>query len=147
MSDSWISYVGLRVTNLERSLGFYTQLFDLEEITRGESDDSKWVLLRDRRSGQRLELYWYSPESPSATPYLAGHGLDHIGVRVRDAREMQERLKKLGIEPSTSGLPPGVDLFVTPRFRLFHVKDPDGNLLELYDHPDEDWDGPIPSHF
>lgn len=147
MSDSWVSYVGVRVKDLAKSVEFYTELFDLEEITRGASDDSRWVMLRDRRSGQRLELYSYSPESPNAPPYEEGHGFDHIGVRVRDAREMLERLKRQGIEPSTRGLPLGEDLLVTPRFRLFHVRDPDGNLLELYDHPGEPWDGPIPNHY
>jgi len=34
MSDLWIGDVGIRVTNLERSIEFYTKVFDLEEIDR-----------------------------------------------------------------------------------------------------------------
>ncbi len=60
--NAYLSYVGIRVTNLEKSLKFYEGLFGLEEVTRG--DNSKFgmgvfVLLRDRKSGQKLELNWY----------------------------------------------------------------------------------------
>ena len=51
MSDLWIGDVGIRVTNMERSIEFYTKVFDVEEIDRGGDDEGKYVLLRDRRSG------------------------------------------------------------------------------------------------
>ena len=39
MSDLWLGDVGIRVTNLERSIDFYTKVFDLEEIDRGGDED------------------------------------------------------------------------------------------------------------
>ncbi len=39
MSDLWLGDVGIRVTNLERSIDFYTEVFDLEEIDRGGDED------------------------------------------------------------------------------------------------------------
>jgi len=83
MSDLWIGDVGIRVTNLERSIEFYTKVFDLEEIDRGGDDEGKYVLLRDRRSGQRVELNWYAERSPFWTPYVPGEALDHFEVRVK----------------------------------------------------------------
>ena len=39
MSDLWIGDVGIRVTNLEKSIDFYTKVFDLEQIDRGGDDE------------------------------------------------------------------------------------------------------------
>src|SRR5712691_8313882 len=55
----YLGYIGIRVKDLERSLKFYQGIFGLEEVARG--DNSKFgagifVLLRDRKSGMKLEL-------------------------------------------------------------------------------------------
>lgn len=135
MAEAWISYFGIRVTNLERSIEFYTRLLDLEVISRGGSSDSEAVQLRDRHSGQRLELNWYAPGSPYARPYVPGEGLDHIGIQVRDLLATRDRLKELGIEVATRELPSDREMWVTPEFRVLFIKDPDGNFLELFDVP------------
>src|SRR3989442_15856620 len=96
MSDLWIGDVGIRVTGLERSIEFYSKVFDLEEIDRGGDDEGKYVLFRDRRSGQRLELNWYAERSPFWTPYVSGEALDHFEVRVKSVPETLDRLKKFG---------------------------------------------------
>ena len=31
--------------------------------------------------------------------------------------------------------------------RIAYIPDPDGNLICLYDHPEEKWDDPIPDHY
>ena len=148
MAELWINYFGIRVTNLERSEEFYTKLFDLVELKRVRHDGGAYVLFKDRRSGQRLELNWYAPGSTFDTPYSPGDGWDHNGVRVRSVPEQIERLKKLGIEPATRELPSDEDVWVLDNgHRVVYVKDPDGNFLELYDHPEEPWDGPIPEHY
>jgi hypothetical protein len=28
-----------------------------------------------------------------------------------------------------------------------YIQDPDGDFLCLYDHPEEEWEGPIPDHY
>ena len=104
MSDLWIGDVGIRVTNMERSIEFYTKVFDLEEIDRGGDDEGKYVLLRDRRSGQQVELNWYAERSPFWAPYFPGEALDHFEVRVKDVPETLQRLKKLGVLPATRKL-------------------------------------------
>jgi catechol 2,3-dioxygenase-like lactoylglutathione lyase family enzyme len=148
MAGLWISYFGIRVTNLERSEEFYTKLFDLAELKRVRHEGGAYVLFKDRRSGQRLELNWYAPGSPFATPYSPGDGWDHLGVRVRSVPEEIERLKKLGIEPATRELASDEDVWVLENgHRIVYIKDPDGNFLELYDHPEESWEGPIPDHY
>jgi catechol 2,3-dioxygenase-like lactoylglutathione lyase family enzyme len=170
MADAWLGDFGLRVTNLERSIAFYRQFLDIEELNRVVGTESGYVLLRDRRSGQRMELNWYSEESPFAVPYSVGEGIDHLEIRVRSVPEMLERCKSLGIPIATRKLwdRERVALKFTDddelkiemekevwssapehpyRFNLFYIQDPDGIFLCMYDHPDEPWEGPLPDHY
>lgn len=166
MGDTWLCDTGIRVTNLERSLAFYHALLDLVELKRAQDGDSAYVLLRDRRSGQRLELNWYAESSPFYTPFVAGEGLDHIEVRCRNVPEVLARLRPLGVVPLNRTLwvnraaveamrrrPSDAavldqDVWVSSNgHTIAYVPDPDGNLVCLYDHPEEDFDGPIPDHY
>ncbi len=152
----WISYFGIRVTDLDRSIGFYTNVFDLIEIARGgNGTDRTFVLFKDRMSGQRIELNWYGESSEFAAPYVPGEGLDHIGVRVKSLAETLKRLRGLGILPATrelgaldeKGRPITDDVWVTSNgHNIAFIKDPDGNFIELYDHPEESW-GSIPDGY
>lgn len=158
--------VGIRVTDLRRSIEFYTELLDLEELARTEDSDSAYVLFRDRRSGQRLELNWYADDSPFWTPYHPGEGLDHFEIRVKSVPEILQRLAPRGIVPATRKLwsnGPVLDrLRADPTWtrkleedvwvsrtghRITYIQDPDVLFLCLYDHPEEPWDGSIPDHY
>jgi catechol 2,3-dioxygenase-like lactoylglutathione lyase family enzyme len=166
MPDSWIGDFGIRVTNLKKSLEFYTTILDLVELRRVEDEDSAYVLLKDRRSGQRIELNWYAEKSPFYAPYVPGEGLDHIEVRVKSVPEFLEWLRGIGVLPVTKKLwvnspvvqklrsdPktatwPDLDVWTTSTgHRVAYISDPDGNMIALYDHPEESWDGPIPDHY
>lgn len=123
----YLSYVGIRVTDLERSLEFYRELLGLEEVARG--DNSKFgmgvfVLLRDRRSGMKLELNWYPKGSKYDSPFVAGEGLDHIAFCVPDVKKKFDELVGEGASPTGFGLGKGGT--------YCYVKDPDGNWIELY---------------
>jgi catechol 2,3-dioxygenase-like lactoylglutathione lyase family enzyme len=166
MADTWLCDTGIRVTDMERSTRFYTTLLDLVELKRAEDETSAYVLFKDRRSGQRLELNWYSEKSPFYAPFVPGEGLDHLEVRVRDLATLLPRLKERGIEPVNRRLwvneraLTGIrsdpaeavwlekDVWVTSTgHHIAYIADPDGNLICLYDHPEEDFDGPIPDHY
>lgn len=166
MADSWLCDVGVRVTNLESSLEFYSRILDLVVLKRVVDEESAYVLLKDRRSGQRIELNWYAESSPFFAPYAPGEGLDHIEVRVRSVPEFLEKLRGFGIVPVNRRLwvnePVARKVRSDPRMaaimesdvwttstghRIAYIPDPDGNLVALYDHPEEDWDGPIPDHY
>ncbi len=166
MPDWWLGDVGIRVTDLARSLEFYTKILGLEEIGRGGDDDGRYVLLRDKRSGQRLELNWYADGNPFAAPFTPGEALDHLEVRVKSVPEILEYLKGFGVLPATKKVwanRAGVEKFRSdPRVASFmdqdvwafesgrsiaFIQDPDGNFLLLYDHPEEPWDGPMPDGY
>jgi len=131
---------------MERSLQFYRDIFGLKETARGGSEEggAVYVLLRDPRSGQKLELNWYSSDPKKSLfgiPFVVGEALDHLEVRVESVPEILTRLEKLGIK--------AVDM--RPYFdpdeysygtnskghRMAFIKDPDGIQICLYDHPEE----------
>ena len=123
-----LDYFGIRVTDLERSIKFYTQLLGLKEVARG--DFSKygagiWVKLRDEQSGMQLELNWYPETSRFGVPYIVGEGVDHIGFVVEDVKETYKELVNGGAQPTE------IDPSLTQGWSA-HVKDPDGIWIELF---------------
>ncbi len=127
-----LEYAGIRVTDLERSLRFYTRFFGLKEVRRGEGflegeggTKSIWVLLRDEESGQHLELNWYPEGHRYATPYVPGEGLDHIGFTVQNTRETFNGLVAQGVVPTE------ITPDVTEGWTAY-LKDPDGNWVEIF---------------
>ena len=131
-----LHYVGIRVTDLRRSLRFYTTVMRLREVVRGDnrrSGGGVWVGLSDRRTGAKLELNWYPRESRYAAPFKVGEALDHIGFflgRVPRSRLETEyrRLLAAGARPTR----------VTPRSSdgwQACVRDPDGIWIEIFRWP------------
>ena len=121
-----ITYVGIRVTDLERSLRFYCDGLGLRERGRGTmSHGGTFVGLEDPESHFQLELNIYPADSPYATPYVPGEGLDHLGLDVADARAMIERLRGVGarvmVEPWLEA----------GRYWIGFVADPDGIWVEI----------------
>jgi catechol 2,3-dioxygenase-like lactoylglutathione lyase family enzyme len=135
----YLSYVGFRVRDLQRSIKFYTEAFGLVPVDPSEPArvDPKlpWaVLLRDPRSGQRIELNYYPPTSPYAVPYSPGEELDHVAFRVDDLPATLARLAKLG-HPAENMAHYEGPFLTTPNYRMAYVRDPDGIQLELFDAP------------
>ena len=133
---TFLNYVGIRVTDLDRSLKFYQGVFGLKVVARGDNTSSgkgPFILLRDDFSGQKLELNFYAPGSKFATPYSPGEGLDHIAFRVEDLDRLVEELRRQGVEDA-----PGSPNHVLPNgHRVMYVRDPDENWIEIYEHPEE----------
>ena len=120
-------YFGIRVTDLERSLQFYTKLMGLKEERRGTmSHGGVWVHLVDPESRQRLELNWYPHGSPYDVEYVPGEGLDHLGFRVPDALALYKGLLSKGVP---SAHEPWME---KDEEIICYVKDPDGNWVEVY---------------
>lgn len=118
-------HVSLNVTDLDRAVGFYQILFNRPPAKRRpdyakfEPDDPPLVL--------SLE--------PSGR--VGGGALNHLGVRLPDARAlvaMQERLELAGVRSQREE---GVECCYA-RQTKFWVHDPDGTLWELYTLDDDD---------
>lgn len=136
----FVSYVGIRVTDLERSVKFYEDVLGMKVLRSGDfmkAGGGKYVLMGDRTSGQRLELNWYPQDSEFASTYVPGEGLDHIGVKVDSVAEKLKEFEAKGVE--VVKIPESLATQrITEKFTLHigFVKDPDGNWIGLYDHPD-----------
>ena len=82
-------HVNVAVTDLDRSIGFYTALFGAEPSVR-KDDYAKWML-----DDPRLNF--------SLSPTAGTGGVDHVGLQVESAEELgtlRERLKRAST-PST----------------------------------------------
>ena len=121
-----LTYTGLRVTDLSRSLRFYCEGLGLVEKGRGTmSHGGTFVGLQDPESHAQLELNFYPASSPFAVPYSAGEGLDHLGFDVGDARGTIEKLRAMG---ATVAIEPWLE---AGRYWIGFVEDPDGNWVEI----------------
>jgi catechol 2,3-dioxygenase-like lactoylglutathione lyase family enzyme len=128
--------VGLRVTNLPRSLRFYTQALGFRVVKKGDTRSwggGLWVLLEDPRSRRKVELNWYPMGSRFGGPYRAGDAVDHLdftlGVAPRTELERVYRnLLKQGAKPT--GLDPG-----TTEGWMASVTDPDGIWITIGRRP------------
>jgi catechol 2,3-dioxygenase-like lactoylglutathione lyase family enzyme len=128
-----LRYSGVRVTDLDRSVRFYTKALGLREVNRGDLSQhgrGTWVLLQDPASHQRRELNWYPEGSQFDVPFTIGEGLDHIGfflgpVPATTLRRTYERLLRQGAGP-TNVTPATTEGYVG------YVTDPDGNWIELF---------------
>ncbi len=117
-------YTGIRVRRLAPSLEFYTEVIGLSEVKRGEMPHGGiWVLLKDKTTGQHLELNWYPKGSRFDAKYTRGEELDHLAFHVKDVKAAYEELLANGatvaVSPEESE---GTEVY---------VRDPDGIWIEL----------------
>ncbi len=128
----YLDYAGIRVTQLRRSVAFYTKAIGLRERSRGTMGHGGiWVLLEDPVSRQHLELNWYPPGSKYDAPYAVGEGLDHLGFRTPDVPKAVRRLVKAGARLVDRVRENGVT-------EVAFLTDPDGIWIELIRTPMDD---------
>jgi lactoylglutathione lyase len=123
---SKFTYVGIRVTNLEKSIEFYTKVLGMKIKGRGKIEQTKGetVGLESEKGGFALELNYYEEGSPYNTKYIAGEGLDHLAFQVEDLDKALAEARKAGhravLEMEADG------------GRWSYIEDPDGNWIELF---------------
>lgn len=119
-------FVGYRVTDLERSLDFYTAL-GYHELGLVAFDD-----------GGSLAILKF-PDEPAATLELVHRpgdgrvdvgGFDHLAIQVNDLTTTLEHLTRNGLEPGPPESPAGPDGPQTA-----WLIDPDGYRIELMEWP------------
>jgi lactoylglutathione lyase len=114
-------YTGIHVSDLDRSIKFYTKELKMKLLFRAEIKETggKVAWLKSKGSSQVLELNWY----PEGYPHGGSSGLDHLAYQVDDADEAYDRLSRTSrgeIAPFDEG-----------RWRLGYIRDPDGNWIEI----------------
>ncbi|MDG6906178.1 MAG: VOC family protein [Nitrososphaerota archaeon] len=114
-------YTGIHVTNLEKSIRFYTKELGMKLLfkTKIKETGGKVAWLKSPRSKQLLELNWY----PRNYKHGGRSGLDHLCFEVDDTHKYFEKLSRRYEAP--------IRPFLEGRWVLAYVKDPDGNWIEL----------------
>jgi lactoylglutathione lyase len=123
---SKFTYVGIRVTNLQRSIDFYTRILEMKVTGRGKSEQTKGetVGLQSEKDGFILELNYYEEGSAYDTKYSIGEGLDHLAFKVDDLDKALEEAKKAGH--------PAILKMKADGSRWAYIEDPDGIWIELF---------------
>ncbi|WXG43592.1 MAG: VOC family protein [Promethearchaeati archaeon SRVP18_Atabeyarchaeia-1] len=123
---SKFTYVGIRVTNLQRSTDFYTRLLGMKIVNRGKVGQTKGetVTLESEKGGFILELNYYEQGSPYNTKYSAGEGLDHLAFKT-------DNLDKALQEANKAGYRTVLDMNAGGGHWAY-IEDPDGIWIELF---------------
>lgn len=120
------TYVGIRVTNLQKSIDFYTKMLGMKLMGRSKVTQTKGETagLQSEDGGFILELNHYDKDSPYNTRYVVGEGLDHLAFKVDNLDKALEQARKAGhrtiLDVKTDGS------------RWAYIEDPDGMWIELF---------------
>jgi len=126
-----IGHVHLKVSDLDRAVGFYRDVLGFEETTR-MGDQAAFL----SAGGYHHHIGLNTWESKGGSPPPRGStGLFHTAIRYPDRAALAKALRRIveaGV-PLTGASDHGVS-------EAIYLNDPDGNGVELYyDRPREDW--------
>jgi lactoylglutathione lyase len=120
------TYVGIRVTNLEKSIEFYTKLLGMTLLNRGKIAVTRGetAALQSEKDGPVLELNYYEKDSPYNVRYTAGEGLDHLAFKVENLDKTLEEAQKAGHKILLK--------LEQDDGRWAYIDDPDGMWIEVF---------------
>ncbi|MFB8102401.1 MULTISPECIES: VOC family protein [unclassified Streptomyces] len=120
-------HIGLNVTDLDRSIAFYREVFDFELLGEGKDGDRRWAFLG--RDSRLVVTLWQQSEGTFA-PALPGlHHLSFQVDTVEEIRATEEVLRSLGATFAYDGVVPHGE---TGTSGGIFFSDPDGIRLEIY---------------
>ncbi len=121
-----ILHTMLRVGNLEKSIQFYTEIFDMKLLRQKDYPDGKFTLAflgyGDEASNSAIEL----THNWDTKHYDIGNGFGHIALEVNDVYRAVERIKKQGGKILREAGPMNAGSTI-----IAFVEDPDGYQIEL----------------
>ncbi len=121
-----IMHTMLRVTDLERSVGFYTNVLGMREIKRMENEEYKYTLVfvgyDEFDEGPLIELTY----NWDVGHYDHGDAYGHICLEVDDIYAFCDRVKKEGEVVSREPGP-----IKGGSTHIAFIRDPDGYSIEL----------------
>ncbi len=135
------SHVGITVSDFNRAVRFYWEVFGCPLVGVADTDPARvrtffgidapaprckigWIRVP---GGGVLEIFEFQPQRPAAPGPWNRVGLTHFCFDVRNTRKWYDHLKAKGVECVS-------EPEVSPRgHSFFFVRDCDGNLIELID--------------
>ncbi|GFE90804.1 VOC family protein [Steroidobacter agaridevorans] len=139
------SHVGISVSDLDATLGFYRDAFEMQTVAEIAFDETtengryeqilgikgargRAVLLRV--GSMQVELFEFSHPAPKrADPSrpVSDHGISHFCIEVSDIEMHCARLQAAGATFHCS------PLVFFGRSKATYLRDPEGNVIELYE--------------
>lgn len=124
----------LRVSDLGRSLNFYTEKLGMKLFRREEYPDGQFTLAfvgyGDELSNATIELTY----NWGTNTYMHGSAFGHIALAVSDVYATCKRLENLGVKVTRA---PGPMKVTSPDRKdievIAFIEDPDGYRIELID--------------
>lgn len=136
-----MNHVGVSVSNLERSLGFYRDLLGLEVLIHRPFEGERYekilglkgvkgkvAFLKSKSGGLQIELFEFAhpaPKPADAARPVCDQGITHFCIEVQDIEGEYARLKAAGV---AFHCPP---LDFSGQAKATYGRDPDGNVFEL----------------
>ena len=118
--NSKFDHYNFNVTDLEKSLDFYSKALGLQEIRRKTATDGSFILvyLTDGKTGFSLELTWLRDRQE---PYDLGESEFHLCMRVAgDYAEIRQFHQYMGYI-----------CYENLEMGLYFIEDPDGYWIEI----------------
>ncbi|SHO58215.1 lactoylglutathione lyase [Vibrio quintilis] len=126
MSNNRILHTMLRVGDLDRSIGFYTQVMGMKLLRKSENTEYKYTLAflgyGDESEGAVIELTY----NWGVSEYDLGNAYGHIAIGADDIYATCEAIKASGGNVTRE---PGPVKGGTTHIAF--IKDPDGYMVEL----------------
>jgi len=121
-----ILHTMIRVGNLEESIKFYTEIFEMKLLRKKDYPEGKFTLAflayGDESENTAIELTY----NWDTSEYDLGNGFGHIAIEVEDVYKACERIKAQGgkVVREAGPMKHGSSI-------LAFVEDPDGYKIEL----------------
>jgi len=150
-----VATVGLTVSDMDRSVAFYTTVLDFEQVSdrepTGEPYDTMQGVFGSRQRVVRLRL---GEEFLELTEFLSSRGrpapmdarsndrwFQHVAIIVRDMDSAYARLRRFKVQRTSTEpqrLPETIP--AAAGIRAFYFRDPDGHPLEVLQFPPDKGD-------
>ena len=128
-TEKMFAHASIRVSNMKRSIEFYTKLLNLKLVSRREipQNNAEIAFLQDPQAkGAMLELTFYRSQKKFLQAEYEDRLFDHLAFKVADLNNTLDAMRKVDVAVTDEPyrLSPNGNL-------IAFVEDPDGTLIEL----------------